>query len=329
MGNTTVSFILPVYNVEPYLRECLDSILRQSLNDYEIILINDGSKDNSLAICKEYEAAHDNIKVIDQPNSGVSVARNTGMKAAQGKYICFMDADDFYSVDFAGDFYDTCERESLDIIRGFYRFYDEKTGTFGDGPKKELSYYNKVLSGDEFLIKSIREETHEVVPVGGFFRREYLIDNDIWFPKGIIFEEDQIFFMEALLKQPCRIMQTPVEFYAYRKHEGSATTTPSIKKAEDVGTIVSMELSLARRIKNRVVRRFAKHFAGSSFFQLTCIYGLMPKTRRKEIRRICDFRTKLCCAFHAATRHQRIKNALFFFAPWLVDLVYDLRKKNG
>lgn len=145
----------------------------------------------------------------------------------------------------------------------------------------------------------------------------------------IIFEEDQIFFMEALLKQPCRIMQTPVEFYAYRKRAGSATTTPSVKKARDVGTIVSMELSLARQIKDRAVRKFAKHYVGSSFFQLTCIYGLMPKENRREIRRICDFRTKLCCAFHAATRHQRIKNALFVFAPWLVNLVYDLRKKNG
>ena len=328
MNPFSVSFILPVYNVGAYLHPCLDSILTQSLTDYEILLVNDGSSDNSLEICREYEAKYNFIHVLDQPNRGVSAARNTGMRAAKGKYICFMDADDFYTVDFAKDFYETCEREQLDVIRGFYRYFDEETQTFRDDPKRELSYYNKVLTGDEFLDLSIREHANEVVPVGGFFRREHLLENDIWFPEGIIFEEDQIFFLEALLKSPTRVMQTPVEFYAYRKRAGSATTTPTLKKAQDVGFIVGKELALASQMTDASVQKAAKCFAGNSFFQLTCIYGRLPKEQRKEARRICDFKTKLTCALHAGDRYQQMKIALFTFAPWLVDLIYDLRKTD-
>ena len=323
-----LSVIVPAYNARESLGKCLDSILAQSLTDYEILLVNDGSSDNSLEICRKYEAKYDFIHVLDQPNRGVSAARNNGMRASKGKYICFMDADDFYTVDFAKSFYEICEREQLDVIRGFYHFFDEDTQTFRDEPEKKLSYYNKVLSGGEFLDLSIREHANEVVPVGGFFRREHLLENDIWFPEGIIFEEDQIFFLEALLKSPTRVMQTPVEFYAYRKRAGSATTTPTLKKAQDVGFIVGKELALASQMTDASVQKAAKCFAGNSFFQLTCIYGRLPKEQRKEARRICNFKTKFTCALHAGDRYQQMKIALFTFAPWLVDLIYDLRKTD-
>jgi len=326
MNSITVSFVLPVYNVEKYIRQCMDSILMQSLTDYEIILVNDGSRDGSLAICREYEAGYAFIHVYDQVNRGVAAARNVGLNAARGKYICFMDADDFYTADFAENFYETCEQEKLDVIRGFYRMYDEDIGAFREEPAKKLSYYDKVLSGSEFLVRSIKEKANEVVPVGGFFRREYLLDNQIRFPEGVIFEEDQIFFLEALLKQPCRIMQTAVEFYAYRKRSGSATTTFTLKHAQDVAYIVGLELAVVEKISDAAVRKAAKCYAGSSFFQLTCIYGWVENQYRTDIRRLCSFQTKLGCVFHAATAYQQLKIALFTFCPWVVNLVYDMRK---
>ena len=94
-----VSFVIPVYNVEKFLKDCLDSILNQKydINKIEIILINDGSKDNSLEICKNYENKYNNIKLIDKKNEGVSVARNVGIENAEGKYILILDSDDFIS----------------------------------------------------------------------------------------------------------------------------------------------------------------------------------------------------------------------------------------
>jgi len=326
--SVSVSFIIPVYNAAPYLRKCLDSILAQTLTGYEVILVNNGSTDDGLSICNAYAREHKSFHVLDLAEKGVANARNEGLKAAGGKYICFMDADDFYTADFAAGFYELCEREKLDIIRGFYRFYDETADKLTFGPKKELTYYGKVLSGEEFLVRSIAENANEVVPVTGFFRRDLLLQNDNYFPKGVIFEEDQIVFLKALIGNACRIMQTPTEFYAYRKHPGSATTTFTVKHARDVGFIVEQELALAKTIEDKRVRKAAKCYAGSSFFQMTCIYGRVPRAQRKEIRRISSFSTRLCCSFYAVTKHQRIKNTLFTFCPWIVDVVYELRNRK-
>lgn len=95
----TISVIVPVYNVEPYLHRCIDSILNQTFTDFELILVNDGSTDNSGKICDEYAKKDNRIKVIHQENSGQSFARNTGLDIAQGKYIMFCDSDDFVAED--------------------------------------------------------------------------------------------------------------------------------------------------------------------------------------------------------------------------------------
>ena len=92
-----VSVVIPVYNMEAYLSECLDSILRQTLGkEVELVCVNDGSVDSSLYILRQYEAKYDNIRLVTQLNSGVSVARNKGIQAAAGEYIAFMDPDDYY-----------------------------------------------------------------------------------------------------------------------------------------------------------------------------------------------------------------------------------------
>lgn len=325
-NNITVSFILPIYNVAAFLGHCLESVLKQSLPDYEVILVNDGSTDASLSICQEYASKYDCIRVIDQLNQGVSVARNTGLKMAKGKYICFLDADDYYIEDFAKSFYEQCEEYELDIIRGLYCIVQEdyRPDNIQSWVRK-LSFYNHVLDGGLFLWLSMKEHSNEVVPWLGFFRRDFLLENDITFPPGISFEEDQIFFLKALVGQPCRIMQMPVVFYAYRQRLGSATSRLTIKKAQDVEAIVNSELALARAATSLKVKIAAKRYAGSSFFQITNIYGRVRRKDRRKVIKMCSFRTKLTCTVFAATNHQRLKNAVFTFTPNLLGLAYDLK----
>lgn len=98
--NLLLSIIVPVYNVEKYLERCLDSILVQPFRNFELILVNDGSTDNSLSICKRYEATNNRIVIVDKPNGGLSSARNAGLKVAKGNYVSFIDSDDFISSDF-------------------------------------------------------------------------------------------------------------------------------------------------------------------------------------------------------------------------------------
>ena len=130
------SIIIPVYNVEQYLSKCLDSVLRQGWeeNEYEVLLVNDGSKDRSLSICEQYAEKHNNFRIINQENAGVSAARNNGIEHAQGEFVGFLDSDD-YLLD-NGYSLATCpfnNRTDIDIIH-FYSSYDfwekkEKTNT--------------------------------------------------------------------------------------------------------------------------------------------------------------------------------------------------------
>lgn len=128
---TKLSFIVPVYNVEKYLHKCVDSLFAQDYADYEIILVDDGSTDNSGAICDEYVSLHSltpsrinslpEIRVIHQENGGLSAARNAGLKAAKGEYICFVDSDDYWEENVMGGLLAQVEREQLDVLRFDYR----------------------------------------------------------------------------------------------------------------------------------------------------------------------------------------------------------------
>ena len=135
-----LSFIVPIYNVAPYLRKCVESLIHQDFSNYEIILVDDGSTDESGAICDEYVRAHDGmshdkslnepltlndgkpiIKVIRQKNGGLSAARNAGVKVAEGEYICFVDSDDYWEPNVLGGLMEQVEREKLDVLRFDYQ----------------------------------------------------------------------------------------------------------------------------------------------------------------------------------------------------------------
>jgi len=329
-NNIKISFIIPVYNVEKYIGQCIDSVLKQTIKEKEIILVNDGSQDGSFDICKEYQKKYNFIKVIDKKNEGVSVARNKGIKESSGKYICFLDADDFYTDDkFAEEFYSACEENNLDIIRGIYSIYYEENDKYKHPNLKKISYYNKVLSGKDFLYHSIEENCNEVVPWLGLFRKSFLVKNNLNFPINISYEEDQLLFLNALLIDNCNIMQVEREFYAYRFRKDSVTKSPTVKQAEDVIYIVNEELHLIDFLSlEKKYDTVARKYASSSFYQLTSIYGRVNKKYRNIIRGKCTRYIRKNVTKYTANNHQKLKNYLFFYLHFIVDLVYDLRRKD-
>ena len=146
MNNPKISVIIPVYNVEKYLSECLDSVVNQTLRDIEIICINDGSTDNSLSILKEYASKDSRIKIIDKENQGQGYARKVGLDKASGEYILFCDSDDYYSELIAfEELYNYIEKVKVDVvifnqIRNYIlEGYIEKIG--GIYPQKEKFSY--------------------------------------------------------------------------------------------------------------------------------------------------------------------------------------------
>ena len=110
-----ISVIVPVYNVEKYLNKCVDSIINQTFKDIEIILVDDGSTDSSPKICDDYTKVDSRIKVVHQKNSGLSAARNTGIRQSSGKYLAFIDSDDYISKDFCEILYNSITREKADV----------------------------------------------------------------------------------------------------------------------------------------------------------------------------------------------------------------------
>ncbi len=128
MGNMLISIIVPVYNTEAFLERCLQSLLRQGLaeDEFEIILVNDGSTDGSLQICEKYSKIHDNIRIISQANGGIGAARNTGMSLARGEYVCFVDSDDDLSENGLSEMITYCDSE-VDAIRFWCRIVHPHT----------------------------------------------------------------------------------------------------------------------------------------------------------------------------------------------------------
>ncbi|MBE6497287.1 MAG: glycosyltransferase [Methanobrevibacter sp.] len=192
-----VSVIIPIYNVEKYLEECLDSVINQTLKDIEIICINDGSYDSSLDILKEYSKKDSRIKIITQYNKGPGGARNTGLDIAQGKYIYFIDSDDIIEINGLKEMYQQAEFKDLDMLKFNLMTFEDETG-------KEKALYQRVKPaflqelGDKiFDYKTIGSDVYTLSPnmQSSFFRRDAV--KDIRFPEKLIFE-DNIYLIEAL-----------------------------------------------------------------------------------------------------------------------------------
>ena len=195
MNNIKISVIIPVYNVENYLRQCLDSIINQTLKEIEIICINDGSTDSSKQILEEYALKDERIKIINQKNKGVSAARNTGIDAATGEYIGFVDSDDWVKLDAYEKLYNKITREDVDIVFSRYNY------VFEDGRIEHNPNHFKEL--DEIKINSI-DENLELLKISPsiwtkIFKKSFILDNKIRFPEGVL-AEDLFFIVQYLLK---------------------------------------------------------------------------------------------------------------------------------
>lgn len=198
-----VSFVVPVYNVESYVEQCILSILAQDISDYELILINDGSKDQSARICEKYAKENENISYILQDNQGVSVARNQGLSSAKGKWICFVDGDDWvepqlvsniaklqddiYDVMFFGYHTDKCSKLEDKVNNAL----DATVFTEVDFTHLQMGILNQ---GDS----RVKKYCHiEGTPWAKLYRRDFLMQNQLQFTPGVRKGQDGLFNMKA------------------------------------------------------------------------------------------------------------------------------------
>ncbi len=199
-----LSVIVPVYQTEQYLRACLDSLLVGGDDGMEVILVNDGSTDGSLSICREYESRYEAVRCIDKVNEGVSVARNTGIAAARGKYVTFLDSDDMLCQGFLDIFFSHVAKEDSDVIFSEYEDIsgDESQASLGFSHRRQLfSDSNGVcvpMSGRELLSRIGATRIHLNSCWAGFYRRELLEQHAIRFDTELNSSEDTDFVTKCI-----------------------------------------------------------------------------------------------------------------------------------
>lgn len=224
MGELKYSIIIPVYNLSDYIERTLDAVLDNELKDTEIILVNDGSTDNSLEIIRRYADSHEipQCQILTQTNSGVSKARNAGIAAAKGEYIIFIDGDDFCDIAMLETISEKCNN-SPDMV--VWRF------NLVDGDKKKVSqkaFGKSVYTRDEFLEELLRGTSR--MRIGSFaVKRSLVMDRNLRFTEGCAICEDVEFMYKAVISSQT-ILATNSVLYDYIKREGSAINSYDIRK---------------------------------------------------------------------------------------------------
>ncbi|MDY3362430.1 glycosyltransferase family 2 protein [Riemerella anatipestifer] len=193
-NKSMVSIIIPVYNTEKYLEKCINSIVEQTYTNWELLLINDGSQDDSLSICEKYANEYSNIYVFSQENKGPSAARNIGIDNAHGQYICFVDSDDWVDDNYLEIFIgNMSENEDMMVVQDHKRIINDKIIRYTNGYNNEIFELPKDLSS---LIKEYK--FIQGYSVNKLYIREILENHSLRFSEEIDMGEDEVFFYKYL-----------------------------------------------------------------------------------------------------------------------------------
>jgi glycosyltransferase involved in cell wall biosynthesis len=279
-----LSIIVPVYNVEEYILECVQSLCNQTLKDIEIIVVDDGSTDNSINIVKEFKDKR--IKIVTQQNGGLSSARNTGMKVAKGEYITFVDSDDYIGIKTAyEEMYNIAIRENSDIVAGNCLWYYSEEKKY-KMDRKMTSFCKSPMQSEEFFIQCLKTKRVYVPVWLNIYKRNLLIDNNLYFKQGIYHEDEEFTPRVLLMAELVSIYNK--EFYIYRQRENSITNSSKLnmKRGFDVLRI-SLELKkLADNINNDELKVEFKNYL--CYIALDAIYKYKMKNIDCNVKKMIN-----------------------------------------
>lgn len=217
-----VSLIIPVYNVEQYLRKCLDSVVNQTLGEMEVIVVDDGSTDNSASIVKEYIETFPKMRYYKKENGGLSDARNYGLQYATGKYIAFLDGDDYVEENTYERMYEKAKKENSDMVEcNFYWTYPHKK-------KKDMA---ERYAGKKEMLEKAR-----VVAWNKLYKKEVLEKAKVEFPKGLRYEDVEFFYKLVPFMESVSFVKEPLIYYVQRK--GSISNTQN-EDTKDIITVLN------------------------------------------------------------------------------------------
>lgn len=230
-----ISIIVPIYNVAQYLRACINSIVNQTYRDIEIILIDDGSTDDSGSICEEYKKIDERIVVIHQNNAGLSAARNAGIKLSTGEYITFIDSDDYISPDYIKKLHSCFADNTIDIVVCDLKKVPEKVELSDINLQVEKDTNSVRLSNCQAIEEVYKSSYHGIdfVSFAKLYRKALFEINEIEFPVGKIHED--AFTTYKLFYASKEIVYVDIPMYFYRIRGGSITTSDfSLKRLDKI-----------------------------------------------------------------------------------------------
>lgn len=351
-----VSVIVPVYNARGYLKECLDSLISQTLKDTEIICVNDGSDDGSKELLLEYENKDKRITVLSQENKGASSARNRGVQDAVGKYLYFMDSDDILELNALERLYICAEKQNLDILYFDGESFFE-TEELKEKKKNYATYYirtgdySQVTTGPDLFRRMVMADEYRVSPCLQFLRRDFYQSNNLRFYEGIV-AEDNIFTCQSILKAR-RVSHIKDRLFHRRVRAGSVMTksmafknvygffvgfmeldklfcnnTLKPEEQEALAKVLDLRLKLTRKLYHELDEEGklsfdTMEFREKTFFQLTVKeYDDVlceQEGLKKKYKQVCQDKTERGIEIHELRREKQERG----------KQIQELKKENA
>lgn len=335
-----ISVIVPIYNCEKYLRDCLLSIYNQTFKDYEIIAVNDASTDNSADVLEKISREYGNIITVTLPkNSGLSAARNAGMDYANGDYICYVDSDDTIQPNYLADLYKAIIKNDADLAIGNYREVDEKLNPLSEdyingrvitakNKRTQSPAYKDGLVSKEELIETFSVSHLDHYAIASVVAWNKLIKTNIAkanrFKEGFIHEDE--FWIMPLLQSCNKIAWTSKIVYNYRIRQGSITRSED-KAWQHVEVLDAYEARINAVSDLPLKRKITRHFFGSLlnyYLQCYCDFGVDRKLCHKFFSR--RMRTALKKYNKLLTVKERIKFNIFTISEPLFFRIFWKKK---
>ncbi len=293
-----VTVVVPVYNASSYISRCIDSILSNNYKSYKLLLINDGSTDNTLDILKDYEKRYKNIQVIDQKNRGVSNTRNIAINLAKTKYIMFIDNDDYIKSDYISTYVKAIDNSDYDMVIGGYQRIDDN-GKILDNRKIIDSSWGK------FVVVS---------PWAKIYNRDFLVKNDIKFlDYGI--GEDVYFYLQIMSKTD-RVKVIDYQGYYWYYNNSSISNTSHVGLNDDLDILYLVKECRKKTSSNKLVSENILNY----FYVRLILYYLLYSGRNAcskefvmEYKRLKDYINKNICDFRKLILFHTPKNEVIKF----------------
>ncbi len=317
MSKIFFSIVVPVYNVEQYIDRCISSLIDQDIDDYEIILIDDASVDNSVKKIKDWEQKCEKIfLIIKNENTGLSDTRNLGIKKAQGRYVLFIDSDDYIDRNVLKHLKDELEIYDPDIL--YFGYWVEQIN------KIERIYNYKsqrghIYAGKEFIKNELIKRNLPIPACAACYKVEYLKKNNLFFKKGILHEDVRWSPITLYLSE--KVYASDLAFYHYVLRDNSISQKKHrTKNGIDLLETCHYLKKFSKKIESKIIKKYFLNYIAMTYMKAVAVNGLAYESSIKVER---TFPLKHTCFYK-----DFVKAIFFLFSPLLYTKIYMYIKIN-